>query len=216
MNCFRNLYTGNLIFYLISRFINQLLITINLFQIITIFIIFLKNRLFTPIILKEFIYYYLILFSIINFIIFSIFEYFRKYNKIFQRKKLFIIFNSYIIITIDIILLSIFISYLFVEFKSLNKDLIILHNKYNVLLIIFKIVHLIALIFNIIIFQLYKYYTEENNFHYDNESIKTESTYDEIQQLKEINFKNSNEFYFQKTILDKITIISKDSFTQTI
>ena len=68
MNCFRNLYTGNLIFYLfISRFINQLLIKINLFQIITIFIIFLNNRLFTPIILKEFIYYYLLLFSIIKY-----------------------------------------------------------------------------------------------------------------------------------------------------
>ena len=132
---FRNFNSANLSFYLtISRIINQVLIIINVCQIITIFLMFLKEDIFSLIILNETIYYYFILFSIINVIVIIIFEYFRKKNIIFQRKKQFIIYNSFIIVTIDIILLSIFISYLFVEFKLLNKNLIKLFNKYNVIL----------------------------------------------------------------------------------
>ena len=200
----------------ISRIINELLIIINICQILTIFIMFLKNEMFSLIILTEPIYYYLLLFSIITIIIIIIFECFRKKNIIFQRKKQFIIYNSFIIVTIDIILLSIFISYLFVEFQLLNKNLILLFNKYNIILIVEKILNLIILVFNIFIFQLYKYYTEENNIDFDNESIKTDPTYEEESQFKEINNNDSNKILFQKYIIDKLSILSEDAYTQTI
>ena len=60
---------------------------------------------------------------------------------------------------------------------------------------------------------MYKYYSEENIIDFDNESVKTDSSYDETKIFVEI---NQNRIIFQKSILDNLSILPKDSYTQTI
>ena len=58
---------------------------------------------------------------------------------------------------------------------------------------------------------MYKYYSEDNIIDFDNESVKTDSSYDETKLFVEI---NQNRIIVQKSILDNLSILPKDSYKQ--
>ena len=218
MNCQKKILEGNLSFYSrISATINSLLLIINICQIITILNIFINVKIIILFLISKNIYYYLLLFYVINIIIIIILEYFRNKNILFQSKKYFSIIISYLIATINIILISILFPNLFVNFKELNLKNNILYKRYNIILIIKLFFNLSFFIINILIFKSYIYFTQENrDNNFDCKSFNSNSTYeDEIIINDDINIYNENKMIIQKNILDKLTIPFINEYTQT-
>ena len=78
---------------------------------------------------------------------------------------------------------------------------------------------LLTWIFNIVIFQSFKYFNEENQTdNFDCFSVGSNSTNDGNNNVEEeeINFDENNEIYIQNSIIEKISQIFIDSYAQTI
>ena len=219
MNCYYKIIEGDLAFYSrISAVINSFLIIINIFQIIIILNVFINIKILSPCLLSKNIYYYLLFFYLKNIMIIIILEYFRQKNILFQSKKHFTIIISYIIVTFNIILISVLFPNLFTKFSELyGKNTIILYKKYNTILVIKLFFNLFIFVINIVIFKSYNYFTQENNDNnFDCKSFNSNSTCEnENIIIDDINLNNENKTIIQKSILDKLNLLFINEYTQT-
>lgn len=223
MNWIEKFREGNLPFYLkISLTTNLILLIENLGMIILVFIILSKKQLFIIIENTKINSFYLLLYSLFNITIIIFLEYFRKEKILFQEKKNFTIYITHILILICILLISIIFPSLFNEPKKYDANTNILPKRNIIILIVILFLILFTWIINIIVFQSFKYFSEENNNDdYDcksNNSISTnqgDETNDEDSNMYIDEFNNITKVYFEECIIEEISHLLIDSETQT-
>jgi len=191
-------------------------------MIILVFIILSKKQLFIIIENTKINSFYLLLYSLFNITIIIFLEYFRKEKILFQEKKNFTIYITHILNLICILLISIIFPSLFNEPKKYDANTNILPKRNIIILIVILFLILFTWIINIIVFQSFKYFSEENNNDdYDcksNNSISTnqgDETNDEDFNMCIDEFNNITKIYLEECIIEEISHLLIDSETQT-
>ncbi len=216
MCCLAKFYEGNQLFYSkLSLIINIILLTENIFLIVLISLLLISLEIYIQIYLLFCLFYYLLS---IFYVIIS--QYFNIKKTLFNNKIFFSILSSYILLTINIILISLLFGDLFYIQKEENKNLINQnkYKKYILIISIIKILNLFTLVINIIIFNSYTFFQERSiNNNFDKELNDSKSTNDGDKTFPILNSENFNDkIYFQENILDKLYYSTIDSYTQTI
>ena len=164
MNWIEKFREGNLPFYSkISLTTNLILFTENLISIILVIIILSKYQYFIIVKTAQINIFHLLLYSLLNIVIIIILEYFRKEKILFQEKKKFTIYITHILILISILLISFIFPSLFNEPKKFDSNIDILAKSNIILFIVILFLILFTWIINIIVFQSFKYFNEENS-----------------------------------------------------
>ena len=215
MRCLAKLYEGNQLMYSkLSLIINIALLIENTFLIlISLLLIILETY------IQIYLLYYLI-YCLMSISFICISQYFDIKKSLFNNKIFFIIVSSYILLTINIILISLSFGDLFYVQKEENKSFIN-GNKYkNYILniIIITILNLFTLVVNIILFNSFKFFQERsitNNS--EQESYDSTSTNDNDKTFQFLNLESFNDqIFFQENILEKLYYSTSDSYAQTI
>jgi len=223
MNWIEKFREGNLPFYLkISLTTNLILLTENLGTIILVFIISSNYHLFIIVENTQINIFYLLLYSLFNISIIIVLEYFRKEKILFQEKKIFTILMTHILILISIVLISVIFPSLFNEPKKYGSNSNILPKKIIIVLIMILFLILFTWIINIIVFQSFKYFNEENNNNnYECKSDDSNSTnqgdefHDEGSNMSIDEFNNNTKVFLEEYIIEEISHSPIDSETQT-
>ena len=130
MYLIENIREGNLSLYLkISLMINIILLIENISIIIVILIMLIRFDFILIVKMTQDNFLFLLFFSLISIIIIIFLEYYRRSKILFQEKKYFNLFSSYIIITFNIILISKLFPSLFSELKDdISNNYLLLKN----------------------------------------------------------------------------------------
>ena len=213
MQCLRQLYERKKQYFSkISLIINLTLLLENLSIIILILIVLLKLEIYIQIYLL-----YCLIYSLIFILFIALVECLNKKN-ILYNKIFFTILSSYLFLTINIFLISLLFGALFYELKEAQKNILFKKYKhYLVLITLFSFFILITLLFNIIIFQIFKYFRDENINNSERDSFESKSTEESEVSVKLANFEDINDkIFFQLNLIDNISYTTTDSFTQTV
>ena len=207
---------GNQLFYSkLTLIINLVLLIETIFLIVLISLLLINLEIYIQIYLLLCLFYYLL--SIL-YIIISL--YFNIEKTLFNNKIFFTILSSYILLTINIILISLLFGDLFYIQKEEYKKIIYQKQYKNYILIISitKILNLFTLVINILIFHSFKFFQERNiNNNLDKESYDSKSTDEDNKTFSFLYSESFNDkIYFQENMLDKLYYSTIDSFTQTI
>ena len=166
---------------------------------------------------------YCLFYSLISILFIFILQYFNEKNILFNNKIFFSILSNYIFLTINIILISLSIGALSYEFKERNEMILMNGYKYKKFILFIAIIYslnLFTLVINILIFQAYKFFNEQNiNNNSEQESEDSKSTTDDNNKnynYMNFIFENNGNIYLQKSILENLYYSSIDSSIQTI
>ena len=223
MNWIEKFREGNLPFYLkISLTTNLILLTENFGIIILVLIIISKYQLFIIVKNTQINTFYLLSYSLFNIAIIITLEYFRKEKKLFQEKKKFTIYITHILIFISILLISIIFPSLFNETKKYDSNINILPKRNIIILVVILFLILFTWILNIIVFQSFKYFNEENNNDdsecKSNDSLSTnqgDEIHDEDSNMSFDEFNNNTKIYLEESIIEEISQLLIESEMQT-